>query len=82
MDEKQHAEVLYKLQALEFQIGRLVSDAESEKDFRKQRNNEIDRRLRELELWKSEIHGRIIATVSIIGLVWGALIAIIVKVIS
>ncbi len=35
-----------------------------------------------LEQWKSQIHGKIIASVAIIGLIWGALIAIIVKVIS
>lgn len=82
MDEKQHTEILMKLQNLEFQVGRLVSDAESEKEFRKQRNMEIEKRLREIEQWKSEIHGRIVASVAIIGLFWGVLIAIVVKVIN
>ncbi len=82
MDINQHSEILLKLQELQWQVGRLVSDAESEKEFRKQRNAEIEKRIRELEQWKSEIHGKIIASVAIIGLIWGVLIAVIVKVIS
>jgi len=82
LESNQHNEILLKLQELQFQVGRLVSDAESEKEFRKQRNMEIENRMRVLEQWKSEIHGRIIATVSIIGLIWGAVIAIVVSVIK
>ncbi len=82
MDERQHTEILIKLERMELQIFRLVSDAESEKEFRKQRNIEIEKRIRDLEQWKSEIHGKIIASVAIIGLIWGVLIAVIVKVIS
>lgn len=70
-----------KLQGLEFQIGRLVSDAESEKEFRKQRNMEIEKRLRELEQWKSEIHGKIVVSVSIIGILLTVLMSLINKVI-
>ena len=82
MDSNQHNEILLKLQELQFQVGRLVSDAESEKQFRKIRNIEVEKRMRELEQWKSEIHGKVIASVAIIGLIWGVLIAVIVKVIS
>lgn len=75
MDEKQHTEILMKLQNLEFQVGRLVSDAESEKEFRKQRNMEVEKRLRELEHWKSEINGKIV----VIGIIGTILASIIVK---
>lgn len=78
MDEKQHTEILMKLQNLEFQVGRLVSDAESEKEFRKQRNMEVEKRLRELEHWKSEINGKIV----VIGIIGTVLASIIVKVIT
>lgn len=82
MDEKQHSQILMKLQKLELQINRLVSDAESEKEFRKQRNREIEERLRKLEEWKSELHGRIVVSVSIVGLVVTALISLIIAVIT
>lgn len=82
MEEKQLTEIFLKLERMEFQIGRLVSDAESEKEFRKQRNIEVEKRMRELEQWKSGINGRIVATVSIISLIWGALVAIVVKVVT
>lgn len=45
-------DVWIKLEKIEFQIGRLVSDAESEKDVRRDRNNEIDRRISVLEVDK------------------------------
>lgn len=78
MDEKQYHEILMKLQAMELQIGRLVSDAESEKEFRKQRNIEIEERLRKIEEWKSELTGKLV----IIGVLGTVLASIIVKVIT
>ena len=82
MDSNQHSEILLKLQELQWQVGRLVSDAESEKEFRKQRNMEIEKRMRDLEQWKSEIHGRIIASVTIIGVVLGTATTIVVSLIK
>lgn len=78
MDEKQHSQILMKLQKLELQINRLVSDAESEKEFRKQRNREIEERLRKLEEWKSELTGKLV----VIGILGTILASIIVKVIT
>lgn len=77
MEDKQQ-EILMKLQGLEFQVGRLVSDAESEKEFRKQRNREIEDRLRDLEQWKSELNGKLV----VIGILGTILASIIVKVIT
>ncbi len=42
-------DIYVKLQHIEDQIGRLISDAESEKEVRKDRNAIIDRRLKILE---------------------------------
>lgn len=42
-------DIYVKLQHIEDQIGRLVSDAESEKHTRKERNSDIDKRLLVLE---------------------------------
>lgn len=78
MEDKQYHEILMKLQAMELQIGRLVSDAESEKEFRKQRNIEIEERLRKIEEWKSELTGKLV----IIGVLGTVLASIIVKVIT
>lgn len=82
MDEKHHNEILLKLERMEFQIGRLVSDAESEKEFRKERNIEVERRLREIDKWKSELHGKIVVSVFIVGLLCTLLIGIVVKVVA
>ena len=82
MEEKQLTEIFLKLERLEFQIGRLVSDAESEKEFRKERNIEVERRLREIDKWKSELHGKIVVSVFIVGLLCTLLIGIVVKVIA
>jgi hypothetical protein len=75
-------EIVVRLTEIQMQIGRLVSDAESEKEFRKERNREIEKRLRDLEKWRSEMHGRIVVTVSIATLVASGLIAITVKLIK
>lgn len=42
-------DILHKLDTLQIQVNRLVSDAESEKNVRRDRNKEIDRRLTEVE---------------------------------
>lgn len=82
LDNDQQSQILIRLAELKLQIDRLVSDAESEKDFRKQRNNEIEQRLRALEDWKNEIHGRLVVTLAIGGLIWTGIIAIVVKLIK
>ncbi len=75
-------QIMIRLAEIQSQIGRLVSDAESEKEFRKQRNKEVEDRLRDLEKWKSEMQGRIVVTVSISTLIASGLIAILVKLIK
>ncbi len=78
MEEKQHSEILMKLQKLELQIDRLVSDAESEKEVRKRRTADTEQRLKDLELWKSELNGKLV----VIGIVGTILASIIVKVLT
>lgn len=46
---------------MEQQINRLVADAESEKEVRRDRNREIDRRLVEIEKWQAKWGGALIA---------------------
>lgn len=79
-------DVLVTLARLETQMNRLVSDAESEKEFRKQHNRDADvrvtkveDRVRAIEDWKNEIHGRIVVTVSIAGIIVTAAVTIIIK---
>lgn len=50
-------EIFLKLERIEFQVGRLISNAESEKEFRKERNKEIERRLVALENWQAKWAG-------------------------
>lgn len=78
MDEKQHSEILMQLQALKFQVDRLVSDAESEKEARKRRTTETEQRLKDLELWKSELTGKLV----VIGIVGTIIASLIVKVLT
>lgn len=54
-------EIFLKLERIELQVGRLVSDAESEKELRKDRNKETDRRLSEIEKWQAKWGGALIA---------------------
>lgn len=75
----QNEDILITLERLSMQINRLVSDAESEKEFRKQRNIEVERRLRKLETWQSEMQGKIIAIVGVGGLIWTIIAAVIIK---
>jgi len=79
LDNDKHSQILIQLAEIKLQIGRLVSDAESEKEFRKKRNDDFEKRLRALEDWKSEIHGKLVVTLTIGGLVWTAIIAVVVK---
>ncbi len=80
-------DVLLKLTAMEAQINRLVSDAESEKEFRKMRNREVEERLRQLEIWRAEEHGRTVENhrrtvtiVSVVSLIISVTIAVISKI--
>lgn len=82
-------DILITLTRLEGQVNRIVSDAESEKEFRKERNNNIDRQLTdmraeisELKQWKAELHGRIVVTVSIASVIATGLIALLVKLVT
>lgn len=82
LDSEKENQIFLKLQELSLQIGRLISDFESEKEVRRRLTIDHEKRLRDLELWKSELHGRIVVTVAIATLVWGAIIALILKVIK
>lgn len=60
-----NADILLELVAIKEQMKRLVSDAESEKDTRKRRNDSLDRENKELrneisklKEWKSNLQGR------------------------
>jgi flagellar motor component MotA len=64
-----------RLIRMEAQINRLVSDAESEKNVRRDRNKDIDKRLSEIEKWIAKWGGAFVALgivatlLSIIGFV-------------
>ena len=49
MSEHEIQSILIQLESIRVQLNRLVADAESEKDLRKERNRIIDNRLKELE---------------------------------
>lgn len=54
-------EIFIQLETIKGQLNRLVSDAESEKQVRRRRNEEIDRRLAEIEKWQAKWGGALIA---------------------
>lgn len=54
-------DLILSLDRLTMQMGRLVSDFESEKGLRKERNIEINERLEKVEAWKNKWHGALIA---------------------
>ncbi len=60
-DNEKIQEIFLKLERIELQVGRLVADAESEKEVRRDRNKEIDRRLASLEKWQAQWGGALIA---------------------
>jgi len=49
LSEHEIQSILIQLESIRVQLNRLVADAESEKDLRKERNRIIDNRLKELE---------------------------------
>jgi len=49
LSEHEIQSILIQLESIRVQLNRLVADAESEKDLRKERNRVIDNRLKELE---------------------------------
>lgn len=59
------------------QLDRIISDIESEKEVRKRRNDEIDKRLRQIEEWKANIQGRITVTLVVGGAIWGLIILVV-----
>jgi hypothetical protein len=82
-------EALIRLAEIKGQVDRIVSDAESEKNFRKERNNNIDRQLEtvrgdisELKQWKAELHGRIVVTISVASIVITGIIALLIKLVK
>ena len=84
--EDYQVEIFRKLEHMEHQINRLVSDAESEKAVRRDRNTEIDRRLKELEIDKiirdTTINNAVLAFKILCGLNLSALIAFIIMIIK
>lgn len=75
----QFQEIILELQKLNLQMGRLISDFESEKEVRKRLIQDHETRIRELENRYNEFHGRMIATVGIIAIIFSAVVALIVK---
>lgn len=61
LSEEKIQEILQQLEALKFQVGRLVSDAESEKEVRRDRNKDIDKRLSDIEKWIAKWGGAFVA---------------------
>lgn len=53
-------EILVTQMRMEAQLGRLISDYESEKDTRKRRNESIDKRIADLEKWQAKWGGALI----------------------
>lgn len=82
IDSDKENQIFLKLQELGLQIGRLISDFESEKDVRRRLTIDHEKRIRDIELWKSELHGRIVVTIAIATIVSGAIIAIVLKLIK
>lgn len=67
MENEEHIQQMrVTVQRMADQIDRLVSDAESEKETRRRRNDRTDARLEKLERWQAQWAGAIIA-ISIIG---------------
>lgn len=88
-DNDKLSDILITLTRLEGQVNRIVSDAESEKEFRKERNNNIDRmisdmrvEISELKQWKAELHGRIVVTVAVASVIVTGLVGVIIKLIK
>lgn len=71
-------EIRERLIRMEQQINRLVSDAESEKLVRRDRNKDIDHRLGELEKWQAKWGGALIA-LAVIATVC-SIVAVVIKV--
>lgn len=79
MDEAEKIQELLIGQAeIKQQLGRIISDIESEKDIRKRRNDDIDKRLRIIEDWKNNLQGRIMVAVIVGGCIWSVIMAIII----
>lgn len=54
-------EILIKLERIEAQQNRLISDYESEKELRKERTKDIYKRILDLEKWQAKWGGALIA---------------------
>lgn len=88
-DSDKFNEILVALARLEGQVNRLVSDAESEKEFRKERNNNIDREIAgikeeisELKQFRAELHGRIVVIVAVASVIVTGLVGVIIKLVK
>jgi hypothetical protein len=77
-DQNKISEILLSVARMEIQIGRLVSDAESEKEVRKRALDDMESRLRKAEAFINNLKGRMFVT----GLLAGGAITLIVWVIT
>lgn len=61
MEHHNLQELIVAIERLTMQVGRLVSDFESEKGIRKEMNAEMYKRMDAIEAWKNKWHGAFIA---------------------
>lgn len=59
------------------QLERIISDIESEKDVRKRITEDLIKRLRDIEDWKSNLQGRITVSLVVGGAIWAIIILVI-----
>lgn len=81
-DNDKQAEILLAIQKLQFQMERFVADQESEKEVRRRRNDEIDKQIRELQEWKTDLHGRLVVTLTIGGALWALIVSAIILILN
>lgn len=89
MSAADQKEIFKKLAEIDFQVGRLLSDAQSEKDTRKRRNDGFDMHLEKvrddisfIKEWISKVEGIMLVLKVIIGILSAVIIALIIAVIT
>lgn len=81
-DNEKIQEILITMAEIKIQLERIISDIESEKDTRKRRNSGFDKRLRDIEEWKNNLQGKLMAGVILGGMIWSIISALIILAIT